>query len=146
METLAFYLSPAGLAISFVWNFAVISSIQVTVRLLRLYSLRLVILAAALLTAGLLPITAIYLALSNLTYDPLLAERLLASSPASWQAYVVQNRLTWLPLAMVLTGALGFVIVRRVLHFKRLRGAVFAALGVGVLSAPWGALLVLPVP
>lgn len=146
MEALTFYLSPLGLALTYLWNFAVVSSIQVTVRLLRLYSARKMLLAAAVLTAGTLPVTAVYLALTNLTYDSAVGERLMASQAAAWQAYVVQNRLIWLPVAMLLMGGLGFVVVRRVLRFKRLRGAVFAAVGVGVLSAPWGALVVLPVP
>ncbi|MBI4492272.1 MAG: hypothetical protein HY690_05715 [Chloroflexi bacterium] len=146
METLAFYLSPLGLALTFVWNFAVLSSVQVTVRLLRLYSVRAMLLGAALLTVGTLPVTALYLALASLTYDEAVAQRLLAVQPAAWQAYIVQNRLRWLPVAMLLMAGLGFLVARQVLRFKRLRGAIVAALGVGILSAPWAALLVLPAP
>lgn len=146
METLAFYTSPLGLGITLLWNFAVLSSVQVTVRLVRLYSPRSMLLAALILTLATPPIAAGYLALAGLTYDPQVAARLLARDATAWQAYVVQNRLIWLPAAMVPLGGLGFALARWVLRFKRLRGAVFAALAVGIMSAPWAALLVLPEP
>jgi hypothetical protein len=126
-----------GMVASFIWNFAVLSSIQVTVRLLRLYSVRAMLVGALVLTAGGLPITLGYLALSDVTYDSELAQRLLESRPPAWQAYVFQNRLQWLPAAMAPMGTLGFLVVRRVLRFKRMRGAIFAALGVGILCVPW---------
>jgi uncharacterized membrane protein YjjB (DUF3815 family) len=52
--------------------------------------------------------------------------------------------MTWLLPTMVVTGAVGFLIAIRVLRFRRQRSTVVAAIGIGLLSAPWGALLVRP--
>lgn len=130
-----------GVLVSFVWNFAVLSSIQVTVRLLRLYSFRAMLVGALVLTVGGLLVALGYLAMSDLTYDSALARSMLETRPLAWQAYVFQNRLQWLPVALAPMGGIGFLVVRRVLRFKRMRSAVFAALGVGVLCAPWWTLV-----
>ena len=119
MDPVVAYLSPLGLALAFAWNFAVLASIQLTVRLIRAFSIRLTVLGALLLTGATVPIT--------LAYDALL-----------------RNSLAWLPIAMLLTGAVGYLIAGRVLRFRRRRSTLVAAIGVGLLSAPWGAFLVRP--
>ena len=119
MDAVAAYLSPLGLALALIWNFAVLSSIQLTVRLIRAFSIRTTMIATALLTAATVPIT--------LVFDVLL-----------------RHDLAWLPVAMLLTAAIGSLIAARVLRFRRLRSTVVAAVGIGVLSAPWGAFLVRP--
>ncbi|HYU18246.1 MAG TPA: hypothetical protein VEQ11_06075 [Chloroflexota bacterium] len=119
MEPLAVYLSPAGLAMAFAWNFAVLSSIQLTVRLIRAFSFRDTLLAALLLTAVTVPVT--------MAYNVLL-----------------RNELRWLPVTMALTAGVGLLVAVRVLRFRRQRSALAAAVGIGLLSAPWGAFLVSP--
>ena len=123
MDTVEVYLSPLGLVVALAWNFAVLASIQLTVRLIRAFSLRTTALAALLLTGATVPITIGF----NL---------------------VLRNALSWLPAAMpaamLVTGAVGFVIAARVLRFRRRRSTVVAAIGIGLLSGPWGAFLVRP--
>ena len=119
MDPLAGYLSPLGLGLALAWNFAVLASIQLTVRLIRAFSVRLTLVGALMLTAATIPIT--------LAYNALL-----------------RNSLVWLPILMVLTGAVGYLIAGRVLRFRRKRSSVVAAVGIGLLSAPWGAFLVGP--
>ena len=123
MDAVEVYLSPLGLAVALGWNFAVLASIQLTVRLIRAFSLRTTALAALLLTGATVPITIGF----NL---------------------VLRNALSWLPAAMpaamLVTGAVGFLIAARVLRFRRRRSTVVAAIGIGLLSGPWGAFLVRP--
>ena len=123
MDAVEVYLSPLGLVVALAWNFAVLASIQLTVRLIRAFSLRTTALAALLLTGATVPITIGF----NL---------------------VLRNALSWLPAAMpaamLVTGAVGFVIAARVLRFRRRRSTVVAAIGIGLLSGPWGAFLVRP--
>ena len=104
--------SPLGLLLWFVWNFAVLSSIQLTVRLIRAYSVRTTLLGAVVFTLGSLPIAYAYWAL-------------------------LRTSLAWYPLAMVLAGALGFFVAHTTLHLRRLRGRVAAAFGTAILSGPW---------
>ena len=105
--------------LSYLWNFAVLSSVQLTVRLIRAFSLRTTLVGALALTAATVPITLVY----NL---------------------VLRNSLAWLPLAMLLTGGVGFWIAARLLRLRRRRGQVVTAIGVGLLSAPCAAFLVAP--
>jgi putative effector of murein hydrolase len=119
VDALAAYLSPTGLVLALVWNFAVLSSIQLTVRLIRAFSIQRTALAALALTAATVPITVVY----NVLFK---------NSPA------------WLPLAMLLTAVVGWAIARWILRLRRGRSRVAAALGVGLLSGPWGAFLVRP--
>ena len=105
--------------LSYLCNFAVLSSVQLTVRLIRAFSLRTTLVGALALTAATVPITLVY----NL---------------------VLRNSLAWLPLAMLLTGGVGFWIAARLLRLRRRRGRVVTAIGVGLLSAPWAAFLVAP--
>jgi hypothetical protein len=49
-----------------------------------------------------------------------------------------------MPLAMLITAIAGYVVADRVLGFRRQRSTVAAAIGIGLLSAPWGVFLVRP--
>jgi putative effector of murein hydrolase len=121
MDATTSLLSPLALALALLWNFAVLSSIQLTVRLIRAFSLRDTALASLALTGCTVPITILY-------------------------SLLFRNQTAWLPAAMVLTGLIGFWIAARVLRFRRQRSTVVAAIGIGILSAPWGAFLALPPP
>jgi hypothetical protein len=104
--------SPLGLLLWFGWNVAVLSSIQLTVRLIRAYSIRTTLLGGLALTTGSVPIALMYVLLFN-------------------------SVLAWYPIPMALTGLLGFLVARYVLRLRRLRGRVAAALGTAILSGPW---------
>ena len=119
MAAIEVYLSPLGLVIALGWNFAVLASIQLTVRLIRAFSLRTTALAAVLLTSATVPLTLVY----NL---------------------ILRNAIGWLPALMLVTGGVGFLIAARVLRFRRRRSTVIAAIGIALLSSPWGAFLVRP--
>ena len=113
------FLSPVGLALAYAWCFAVLASIQLTVRLIMAFSIRRTALGALALTAVVVPLTAFYAAFFRHSLDAL-------------------------PVAMVATGAAGYLIAARVLRLRRRRGRVAAAVGIGLLCAPWGAFLVRP--
>jgi hypothetical protein len=119
METAGVFLSPLAVLLAYTWNFAVLSSIQLTVRLIRAYSVATTALGALVLTLVTVPVT--------ITFN-----------------VVLKNDMTWLLPTMVVTGAVGFLIAIRVFRFRRQRSTVVAAIGIGLLSAPWGALLVRP--
>lgn len=116
METL---LSPLSLALTYVWTFAALASVQLTVRLIMAFSVRRTALGALVLTAVTELISLLYLALFG-------------------------RDVTGLPLAMAVTGAAGYVVADRVLGFRRQRSTVAAAVGIGLLCAPWGVFLVRP--
>ena len=115
-ELLGALLQPAALLALLVWNFAVLSAAQLTIRLIMAYSARLTLVAALALTVTALPIAALY----DLAVGP---------EPS------FATRLAWAPLAMVSTGLVGFAIARWLLRIRRLRGQVIAALMVGLLDA-----------
>ena len=117
MDSLAAFLSPTALALAVGWNFAVLTSVQLTVRLIKAYAVRPTLVAALALTLLTVPLTVAY----HLWLRPNLGP------------FVV---------AMALTGGVGAVIAARLLNFRRRRGIVVAAIGIGLLSAPWGAFLV----
>ena len=144
MDTLAFATSPLVLAVMLVWNFAVLSAVQLTVRLIGAYSPTSTAFAALLLTVAGVPVGMALLGLTQFTFDPTVAAELRARGLALFQAYAFQQRLTWFPAAIVLTAGVGFVIIRKTLRFKRTRSAVAAAVGIGLLSAPWVVFLKLP--
>jgi hypothetical protein len=116
MQTL---LSPLALLLALVWNFAVLASVQLTVRLIMAFSPFKTLLAAVVLTLVTVPLSVVYLA-------------------------VFGQSLAAFPLAMLLTAVAGFVIADRVLGFRRQRSTIVAAIGIGVLSAPWGIFLLGP--
>lgn len=106
------FFSPPGLLLWFGWNFAVLASIQLTVRLIRAFSIRTTVVGALAFTLGSLPIAYLY-------------------------ATVFQSAFAWYPLAMLLSGLLGFAVAHCLLRLKRLRGRLAAALGTAILSGPW---------
>jgi hypothetical protein len=117
MESL---LSPLGLGLALVWSFAVLASVQLTVRLIMAFSVKKTAIASLVLTAITVPISVAYLSLFG-------------------------RSLTWMPLAMLVTAIGGYFVADRVLGFRRRRSSIVAAIGIGVLSAPWGALLAPPI-
>lgn len=117
LDTVAALATPTALALALAWNFAVLTSVQLSVRLIKAYSPRATAIAAVLLSAATVPITMLY---------------------AAW----LRPGLWWLAASMLVTGAVGWVVAGRVLRFRRRRSVLVAATGVGVLSAPWGAFLV----
>jgi putative effector of murein hydrolase len=112
-------LSPLGLGLALIWSFAVLASVQLTVRLIMAFSVKKTAIASVVLTAITVPISVAYL-------------------------YLFGRTLTWMPLAMLVTAIGGYVVADRVLGFRRQRSTIVAAIGIGVLSAPWGALLAPP--
>ena len=108
-------LQPWALGAVFVWSFGVLSAAQLTIRLIMAYSVRLTLVAAVVLSVGALGVAAIY----DLSFD----------HPTS-----LATRLTLAPVTMVLMAFIGFGIGRWVLHIRRLRGQVIAALMVGLLD------------
>jgi hypothetical protein len=112
-------LSPLGLGLAFLWSFAVLASVQLTVRLVMAFSVRRTALGALVLTAITVPLSVAYQALFG-------------------------RSLAALPLAMLLTAAAGYLVAARVLGFRRRRSTIAAAIGIGLLSAPWGVFLVRP--
>ncbi|MFN8637708.1 MAG: hypothetical protein U0893_27970 [Chloroflexota bacterium] len=112
-------ISPVGIGLTYVWNFAVLASVVLTVRLIMAFSVSRTALAALVLTAATVPLSVAYLLLFG-------------------------RSLTAMPAAMLVTAAAGFVIADRVLGFRRRRSSIVAAIGIGLLCAPWGVLLVRP--
>ena len=112
-------LSPLGLGLALLWSFAVLASVQLTVRLIMAFSVKRTVLGALALTAITVPLSVLYLALFGQSLAPM-------------------------PLAMLLTAIGGYVVADRVLGFRRQRSTVAAAIGIGLLSAPWGVFLIRP--
>jgi hypothetical protein len=112
-------LSPTGIGLALVWSFAVLASVQLTVRLIMAFSVQRTAIAALILTAVTVPLSVAYLLLFGRSLTPM-------------------------PLAMVVTAVAGYVIADRVLGFRRQRSTIVAAIGIGLLSAPWGVLLIRP--
>jgi hypothetical protein len=143
-SSVAFLLSPPVLGALLIWNFAVLSAVQLTVRLIGAYSPRQTAVAAVLLTLVGIPIALLLLFAADASASQQTLDALRARGLAYAQAYVFQQRLTWFPLGIALTALAGFAIIRARLRFKRTRSALAAALGIGLLSAPWVAFLHLP--
>jgi hypothetical protein len=109
-------LSPSGLLVWFLWNALVLASIQLTVRLIRAFSLAQTLLGAAALTLGSVPI-------------------------ALWYVFVAERSLSAYPAAMLLTALLGYLVACFILSIRRQRGRVVAAVGTGLLAGPWPVLM-----
>lgn len=112
-------LTPTSLALSYVWSFAVLASVQLTVRLIMAFSVKKTAIGAVALTVVTLVLSLAYLALFGQSMDPL-------------------------PVAMLVTAAAGYVIADRILGFRRQRSTIAAAIGIGLLGAPWGVFLIRP--
>jgi hypothetical protein len=113
--TLATLLEPGWLVFLLVWCFVVLSAAQLTIRLIMAYSIRQTVAGALVLAILALPIAVVY----DLVVGP---------DPS------LSTRLTRAPLPMLLMGLAGFATARWVLHIKRLRGQLVAALMVGILD------------
>ena len=113
--TLGTFLQPTWLAILLAWSFIVLSAVQLTVRLIRAYSVPSTGIAAVVLTVLTL--------LVSVPFD-------LALGADAGLGRLIELA----PLAMVLMGLAGFAVARWVLRFKRLRGQVVAGLMVGLLD------------
>jgi hypothetical protein len=106
--TVAALARPEGLLLLLVWNFLVLSAVQLTIRLIMAYSVRTTLLGALALSAAALAVA--------LAYD-------LAVGPDPTLA----RRLDWAGLPLALMGLAGFLTARLVLRLKRLRGQAVAA-------------------
>jgi hypothetical protein len=113
--TLSTFLQPGWLVVLLLWSFAILSAAQLTVRLIRAYSVRLTALASAVLSVLALVVSLVY-------------DLAVGSQPS------LSTRVEWAPLAMVLMGLAGFGVARWVLRYKRLRGQVVAGVMVAVLD------------
>ena len=112
-------LSPSGIGLALLWSFAVLASVQLTVRLIMAFSIRRTALGALALTAITVPL--------SVTYYLLFGQSLSA-----------------MPAAILVTAIAGYIVADRVLGFRRQRSTVAAAIGIGLLSAPWGVFLIRP--
>jgi hypothetical protein len=146
VDATSFFLSPLGLAATYLWTFASLAAVQLTVRLILRFDIRETALAALWLCAAVVVVSLLYLQVSAAAVDPAVVERLRQQGEAAGvgtlavQSYVVQQRLVWLPVAALALAAISWVVARRVLGMRP-RSAVIAALALGVLVAPWPALL-----
>ena len=112
-------LSPLSLGLSYLWSFAVLASVQLTVRLIMAFSVRRTAIAALALTATTVALSVAYFVLFG-------------------------RSIAAMPLAIVVMAAAGYLISSRMLGFRRQRSTVVAAVGIGLLNAPWGVLLIPP--
>jgi hypothetical protein len=113
--TFSVLAQPIALMVLLVWNFAVLSAAQLTIRLIMAFSARLTLVAALVMVIADLAIAVV----ADLTIG----------SQAS-----LATRLAVAPLLMLLTGLAGFAIARWVLRIRRLRGQVIAGFMIGVLD------------
>jgi hypothetical protein len=145
-DAMSFLLSPLGVAATYVWTFVSLAAVQLTVRLIMRFDLRETAVAALWLALAALVISLLYVQLSAGSIDPLVVERLRARGEAAGigdQAsylYVVQQRLIWLPVAILPLVLVSGLVARYVLQMRR-RSVVVCALAMGVLVAPWPALV-----
>src|ERR687886_534005 len=110
--TLSVFLTPEGFAGLLLWNFLVLSAVQVTIRLIMAYSLRSTLRGALILTALSFPVAAVY-------------DLLTGPQPS------FDTRLQWILVPMALMTLAGFATARWALRFKRVRGQVVAAAMIG---------------
>jgi hypothetical protein len=113
--TSATLLQPAWLLVLLVWNFAVLTAAQLTIRLIMAFSIRLTITAAFVLTAADILVAGVY-------------DVFLGQSPS------LAGRLELAPLAMMLMALAGFATARWLLRIRRLRGQIIAGLMIGLLD------------
>ena len=146
IDAVSFYLSPLGLAIIYIWTFASLTAVQLTVRLILRFEMRETALAAVLLSLATLVIGLVYLQLSAPSIDAGTVERLRQQGQATGLGehgiylYVVQQRLRWLPVTLVPLLAINWTVARWVLRMRP-RSSVVCALAMSLLIAPWPALL-----
>ncbi|HEY7063696.1 MAG TPA: hypothetical protein VII06_19615 [Chloroflexota bacterium] len=145
-DAAGFFLSPVGLLLTYLWTFASLTAVQLTVRLIMRFRPRETALAALWLTvvAAIVGLAFVYLTAPAVRPDEV--ERLRLQGEAAGvgdqlaQLYVVQQRLVWAPLALVPLGLASWWVVRRVLQIRQ-RSAVLAAAALALLLLPWPALV-----
>jgi hypothetical protein len=112
MPPLPGVLSPLGLALWLGWNFAVLSSTQLAVRLILAYSPARTLLASLLFTLGTIPTLLLF-------------------------ALPLRGQLGWYPLLAVFSGLLGYLVAEYVLRLRRRRACLVTAVGTALLCGPW---------
>jgi hypothetical protein len=127
---------------TYLWVFASLAAVQLTVRLILRFDVRETAVAALWLSAAVIVAGAALLHFSNAAIDPPVVERLRQQGEAAGvggvlvQSYVVQQRLATMPFVVVgLVGA-SWLVARRVLRMRP-RSAVISALALGLIVAPW---------
>jgi hypothetical protein len=108
-------VQPLALAALYVWSFGVLSAAQLTIRLIRAFSVRLTLLAAFALSLAAIAVAAI-------------------DDVAVGNEATLARRIETAPIAMILMAIAGFAIARWLLKIKRLRGQIVAAAMVGLLD------------
>lgn len=98
--------------LAFLWNFAVLACLQLTVRLIRVFSVRTTLIAALIQTP-------IFLA------------------TAAMEVLWFGSRIDLFVIPALIMGGTGFVVARWVLAMRRTRGQVVAAIGTALLASPW---------
>ena len=145
-DAVGFFLSPVGLLLTYVWTFASLTAVQLTVRLIMRFDPRETALAALWLTIATIVVGLALIYVTAPAVSPAALERLRAQGAAAGvgdqlaQLYVVQQRLVWTPLALVPLGAASWWVVRRVLQVPQ-RSALLAAAALALLLLPWPALV-----
>ena len=112
MPPLPGVLTPLGLVLWLGWNFAVLSSTQLAVRLILAYSPTRTLLASLLFTLCTIPLLLLF-------------------------AHALHSQLGWYPILAVVTGGVGYLIAQYVLRLRRLRASLVTAAGTALLSGPW---------
>jgi hypothetical protein len=112
---LRLFLEPGWFAAVLVWNFAVLTAAQLTIRLIMAFSIRRTLFGAVVLALIAVPVAAIY----DLVVGP---------------QSTLSVRLSWAPVPMLLMGLTGWCVARWLLRIKRLRGQIIAGLMIGLLD------------
>ena len=113
--TLATLLQPGWILVLLVWNFAVLTAAQLTIRLIMAFSVRVTVTAAVGLTLADLVVAGLF----NVLVGP---------------AASLTGRLELMPASMVVMAVAGFAAARWLLRIRRLRGQVIAGVMVGLLD------------
>jgi hypothetical protein len=144
-DAVSFFLSPQGVLLTYGWTYASLAAVQLTVRLIMRFDLKETALAALWLTVASIAVGLAFVLLTQGGIDPETVERLRRQGEAAGMGeqaaylYVVQQRLVWFPLAVLLLGLASWWVSRRALGMRQ-RSAVISAVALGILVAPWPAL------
>ncbi len=139
----AFFISPLGLLSTYVWTFASLAAVQLTVRLIMRFDLRETAVAALWLAVVAAAVGQAYVLLTQGAIDAAVLDQLRRQGDGLGEhaafLYVVQQRLVWLPATLVPLALASAGIARRVLRMRP-RAALVSAAALSVLLAPWPAL------